>query len=164
VLCNIGLGWTLSQGAANKIDSFERKILRKIFGPTQSEGVWRIGCNGEVYKMYKDVALSTYIRLKRLMCAGHIVRMEQDRIPNKVLGSCFGGVRPVGRPRNRREDLQRYAANLLRIWNWKAAARVKEECRKKVGEVVGRNAKKKKIGLSQKACLRRLHRAQSLCS
>jgi hypothetical protein len=29
---------------------------------------------------------------------------------------------------------------------------------------VGRNAKKKKIGLSQKACLRRLHRAQSLCS
>jgi len=89
--------------------------------------------------MYKDVALSTYIRLKRLMWAGHVVRMEQHRIPKKVLGSCFGGGRPVGRPRNRWEDvIQRDAANLLRIRNWKAAARDKEEWRKKVGEAMAR--------------------------
>jgi hypothetical protein len=68
--------WTLSQGAANKIDYFEGKILRKIFGPTQSKGVWRIRYNDEIHKMYKDVALSTYIRLKRLMWAGHVVRTE----------------------------------------------------------------------------------------
>jgi hypothetical protein len=37
--------WTLSQGAANKIDSFERKILRNIFGSTQSKRVWRIRYN-----------------------------------------------------------------------------------------------------------------------
>jgi hypothetical protein len=83
--------------------------------------------------MYKDVALSTYIRLKGLMWAGHVVRMEQRRIPKKVLGSCFRGGRPVGRPRNRREDvIQRNAAILLRIRNWKAVARDKE-WRKKVG-------------------------------
>jgi hypothetical protein len=52
--------WTFSQGAANKTHSFERKILRKIFGPTQSKGVWRIRHNDEIHKMYKDVALSTY--------------------------------------------------------------------------------------------------------
>jgi hypothetical protein len=46
--------WTLSQGAANKIDSFEWKILQR----------------------YKDVALSTYIRLNRLMWVGYVVRME----------------------------------------------------------------------------------------
>jgi hypothetical protein len=91
----------LSQRAANKIDSFELKILRRIFGPTQSKGVRRIRYNDEVYKMYKYVPLSIYIRLKRLMCAGHVVRMEQHRIPRKVLGRCFGGERPVGRPRNR---------------------------------------------------------------
>jgi hypothetical protein len=50
--------WNLSQGAANKTDSSERKILRKIFGSTQSKGVWRIRYNDEIYKMYKDVALS----------------------------------------------------------------------------------------------------------
>jgi hypothetical protein len=59
--------------------------------------VWRIRYNDEIYKMYKDVALSSYIHLKRLMWAGHIVRMKQHRIPKKVLGSCFGGGRPVVR-------------------------------------------------------------------
>jgi hypothetical protein len=60
-------------------------------------------------------------------------------IPKKVLGSCFGGGRPVGRPRNRWEDvIQRDAANLLRIRNWKAAVQDEEKWRKKVGEAVGR--------------------------
>jgi hypothetical protein len=37
--------------------------------------------------MYKDVALSTYICLKKLVWAGHVVSMEQYCIPEKVLGS-----------------------------------------------------------------------------
>jgi hypothetical protein len=86
--------------------------------------------------MYKDVALSTYIRSKRLMWTGHVVRMEQHRNPKRVLGSCFGGVRPVVRPRNRWEDvIQRDAANLLRIRKRKAAAR-DEEWKKKVGDTM----------------------------
>jgi hypothetical protein len=61
----------------------------------------------------------------------------EHRIPKKVLGNCFGGGRPVGRPQNRWEDvIQRDTANLLRIQNWKAAARDKEEWRKKVGEAM----------------------------
>jgi hypothetical protein len=32
--------------------------------------VWRIRYNDELYKMYKDMALSPYIHLKRLMWAG----------------------------------------------------------------------------------------------
>jgi hypothetical protein len=40
--------------------------------------------------MYRDVALSTYIRLKRLMWAGHIVKKEHHHMPKKVLGICFG--------------------------------------------------------------------------
>jgi hypothetical protein len=69
----------------------------KVFGPTQPKVVWRIRYNDEIYKMYKDVALSTYIRFKRLMWAGHVVRLEQHRIPKKVPGSCFEGGRLVGR-------------------------------------------------------------------
>jgi hypothetical protein len=59
-----------------RIDSFEWKILQKISGLNQSKEVWRIRYNDEIYKIYKDVALSTYTRLKRLMWAGHVVRME----------------------------------------------------------------------------------------
>jgi hypothetical protein len=62
--------------------------------------------------------------------------MEQHRIPKKVLGTCFGGVRPVGRPRNRWEGyIQRDAAN------WKAVARDKE-WKKKVGEAMVRKLAK----------------------
>jgi hypothetical protein len=65
--------------------------------------------------------------------------MEQHGIPKKVLGSCFGGGRSVGRPQNRQEDvIQRDAANLLQIHNCKTAARDKEEWRKKVGEAMAR--------------------------
>jgi hypothetical protein len=74
------------------------------------------------------------------MWVGHIVRMEEHRIPKKVLGSCFGGGRPVKRPRNKREDtIQRDAANLLQIRNSKAAARG-EEWRKKAGKAMARSA------------------------
>jgi hypothetical protein len=74
-----------------------------------------------------------------MIITGYVVRMEQHRIPKNVQESCFGGGRPVGRPQNRCEDvIQRDAANLLRIWNWKAAARDREEWRKKVGEAMTR--------------------------
>jgi hypothetical protein len=67
-----------------------------------------------MYQMYKDVALSPYIRLKRLMCVGHVVRMEQRLIPKEVLGSSFGGGRLVRRPRNSWEDvIQRMQTKFL---------------------------------------------------
>jgi hypothetical protein len=62
------------------------------------------------------------------MWAGHVVRMEGHRIVKKVLGSCFGEERPVGRQRNRCGDvIQRDAGNLRRIRNWKAVERDVEE-------------------------------------
>jgi hypothetical protein len=51
-------------------------LERKDVGDTQSKGVWRISYSQEIYKMYKDVTLPTYRRLRRLMWAGHVVRME----------------------------------------------------------------------------------------
>jgi hypothetical protein len=45
----------------------------------------------------------------------------------------------VRRPRNRWKDvIQRDAANLLRILNWRSVARYKEEWKKKVGKAVTR--------------------------
>jgi hypothetical protein len=60
----------------NKIDTFERKLLGKIFGPTHSQGMWRIRYNEELYDMYNDIPLSTYIWIERFKCAGHVIRME----------------------------------------------------------------------------------------
>jgi hypothetical protein len=119
--------WTLSQGAAYEIDSFKRKSFERYLDPPSPNVCGELGTMIRSIKCARILPLSTYIRLKRLMWAGHVVRMEQHRIPKKVLGSCFGGGRLVRRPRNRWEDvIQRDTANLLRIWNWKSVARDKE--------------------------------------
>jgi hypothetical protein len=36
------------------INSFERKILRRIYGPTKENGIWRKIYNRELYKLYKE--------------------------------------------------------------------------------------------------------------
>jgi hypothetical protein len=66
---------TLPKQAVNKLNSFERKILWTIFGPTHSQEVWKIRYNDDLYDMYKDVSLSTYIQIKRIKSAGHVIRM-----------------------------------------------------------------------------------------
>jgi hypothetical protein len=74
------------------------------------------------------------------MWAGRGVRIKQYRLPKRVLESCFGGGRSVGRPRNRWEDvIQRDAAKLLRIRNWNTAG-VEEEGWGGNGTKTGRNA------------------------
>jgi hypothetical protein len=64
--------------AINKTDPFECKILQKIFGPTNKQGVWRIIQSEQLYQMYKDIPLATYIRIKRLKQAGQV---NKDREP-----------------------------------------------------------------------------------
>ena len=44
-----------------------------------------------------------YMQTERLHWAAHVVRMLDNRIPQRVLEGSLGG-RPAGRPRNRWED------------------------------------------------------------
>jgi hypothetical protein len=41
------------------------------------------------------------IKIRRLERAGHIIRMEEEKTPKKVLNGNFHTTRPVGRPRSR---------------------------------------------------------------
>jgi hypothetical protein len=43
-------------------------------------------------------------KIRRLGWAGHIIRMEEERIPKKVLNGKFHNTRLVGRPRIRWGD------------------------------------------------------------
>jgi len=63
------------------------------------------------------------IKIRRLEWAGHIIRMEEERISKKVLNGNFHTTRPVGRPRTRWADVvQRDALQLLGIRGWRKAA------------------------------------------
>jgi uncharacterized Rossmann fold enzyme len=60
------------------LNTFERKILRRIYGPTY-EGGW----NNELYSLYKESNIVEDIKIRRLEWAGHIITMEEEMIPKK---------------------------------------------------------------------------------
>jgi hypothetical protein len=90
-------------------------------------------------QIYRELEISEVIRFKQLQWAGHVIRMEEHRIPKKAMQAQFGGRRIVGRPRGQYEDAVRVdVERLLGIRNWKTAARNREEWRKKCEEARAR--------------------------
>ena len=90
--------WVLSKADELRLGVFERKILRRIYGPICEGATCRSRYNGELYRLYDETDLVTTFRITRLRWAGHIVRM-QDNLPcTKITLDKPGGRRQVGRP------------------------------------------------------------------
>jgi hypothetical protein len=71
------------------------------------------------------------IRIRTLEWAGHRIRMEEERIPIKVLNGNFHTTRPVGRPRTRWADVvQKDALQLLEKRGWRRRAANRDEWRR----------------------------------
>jgi hypothetical protein len=78
------------------------------------------------------------IKIRRLGWAGHIVRMEEERIPKKGLNGNFYTTRPVGRPRTRWADVvDRDALQLVGIRGWKRRAENRDKWRHLTREATG---------------------------
>ena len=64
---------------------FERKIIRKIFGPTRSDdGYWRIKTNQEINDILKGGNITGFIKKQRLNWLGHVERMAEDNNVQKI--------------------------------------------------------------------------------
>jgi hypothetical protein len=55
--------------------------------------------NKELYGIFKEPEMSIVMKLKLLQWAGHLQRMDEQNIPNKVFAEQVFGKRPVGKPR-----------------------------------------------------------------
>jgi len=65
----------------NKLMIFERKIMRKIYGPTGTEdGYWRIKTNHEINDIPEGQNIIGFIKKQRLNWLGHIECMAEDNI------------------------------------------------------------------------------------
>jgi hypothetical protein len=80
---------------------WERKVLRKISGAVCVEGEWRIRTNDEVYKLFGELELIAEVKTRRLQYLGHVVRLEEDGVPKKILDRYPGGRRKPSRPRKK---------------------------------------------------------------
>ena len=84
---------------------FERKILRKIFGPTKGDkGNWRIKTNKEMDELIKHRNIINYVKAQRLSWFGHINRMPETSIVKKIYKWKPFTRRPAGRSKSRWED------------------------------------------------------------
>jgi len=63
---------------------FERKILRRIFGPTKENQIWRIKTNEELDKLIKHKNIVNCIKAQRLSWFGHVPRMPDTRKAKKI--------------------------------------------------------------------------------
>jgi len=84
---------------------FERKILRKLFGPTkEANGIWRIKTNRELDELIKQRNIINYVKARGLRWFGHINRMPKTSIV-KIINKwkTFTG-RPAGKPKSRCDD------------------------------------------------------------
>jgi hypothetical protein len=65
------------------LNSFERKVYRRILGPVcdNEKENWRILTNKEICARVKNPTVRDTIRLNRLHWSGHVQRMEGNRIP-----------------------------------------------------------------------------------
>ena len=87
--------------------AFERQILRRIYGQLQDKRHWCPRWNDEIYNIYKYTNFVDDIKIRKLGWAGYIIRMEDERIPPKILNWKFHNTRPLGKPRARWEDVIR---------------------------------------------------------
>jgi hypothetical protein len=66
--------WVLKETIKkNKLMVFERKVLRRIFGPTKErDGTWRIKTNNELDELIRNKNIINYIKAQRLSWFGHL--------------------------------------------------------------------------------------------
>jgi hypothetical protein len=67
----------------------------------QDKGQWRKIYNFELYKLYDESDLVKYIKINRLQWAGHVMRMDNNRITKRIFNTRPEGKRGTGRPKLR---------------------------------------------------------------
>jgi hypothetical protein len=122
--------WVLSKAHELCLGVYERKILRRIYGPICEEATWRSRYNEELYCLYDETDLVTAIKIIRLRWAGHIERM-QDNLPcKKITLDKPEGRRRAGRPNLRWMDGVMRDAERLGVRNWWIKARDRDGWRR----------------------------------
>jgi hypothetical protein len=108
------------QNSIQKLVIFERKTMRKNFGPSkESNGLWRIKTNEKLDDLTERQNVIRFIKSQRLKWLGRVERMPQEREVTRIYKWKPFASRLRGRPKIRWEDYIRKDLQTMRIKNWK---------------------------------------------
>jgi hypothetical protein len=108
---------------------FERKILRKIYGPVKENELWRIRRNDELEDIILGENIVRFIKIQRIRWLGHVERMQDTAIPKKMYGKLHA-TRRRGRPKKRWLDDVSTDLRKMGINEWRDRARDREVLRR----------------------------------
>jgi hypothetical protein len=74
-------------------------------------------------KLIKGADIVRFIKAQRIKWLGHIQKMDQARPTRKLLDWKPMGTRPIGRPRQRRQENVMEDLKRLKVKNWKETAK-----------------------------------------
>jgi hypothetical protein len=118
---------------------FERKILRRIYGPKYGHGEWRTRTNRELEEMSKGENIVKWIKGQRISWLGHLDRMEENRMPKMIFIQELEGTRRRGRPRKRlKEEVERDLL-VLGVRRWRELATDRKKWRDSVRQAKAHN-------------------------
>jgi hypothetical protein len=85
---------------------FEKRVLRRVFGPKRDEvtGEWGKLRNEELNDLYSLPNIVRVVKSRRMRWTGHVACMGEERGVHRVLVGKPEGKRPLGRPICRWED------------------------------------------------------------
>ena len=124
--------WVLKENIKTKLRVFQRKVLRRIYGPTkEKDGVWRIKSNEELNRLTGNKNIIYYIKAQRLAWFGHVHRMPNNNMVKKNIYEWSPALtRSLGRPKNRWEDDVKSDITRMKIATWKSCIRNRTKWKK----------------------------------
>lgn len=71
----------------SKLEIWERKILRRIYGGIKEGDIWRRRTKKEIMEIYGQTNIKTVAKIQRLRWLGYITRLPEGRVTKLVLNS-----------------------------------------------------------------------------
>jgi hypothetical protein len=71
--------WCLTANDDRSLRAWERKVLRKIYGPVYDSGIWRIRTNKELMALYQELDTVAEIKKAKLRWLGHVRRQGHQK-------------------------------------------------------------------------------------